>query len=87
MNKIIIGTLAASLLALPALSEQRRVCGNINGYDMCALDTDHIDTLQINWTDGDHTAINVHCESGDWIRTGYVIPEYDITSIVNYWCN
>lgn len=87
MQKIFSTALVLSLISIPALAEQRRVCGRVQGYDMCALDTDNIDTLQIDWTDGDHTAINVHCQSGDWIRTGYEIPEKDIVSIVNYWCN
>ena len=87
MKSIFATAVALSLFAIPALAETRRVCGKIHGYDMCALDTANIDTLQINWTDGDHTAINAHCESGDWIRTGYEIPESDITAIVNHWCS
>ena len=86
MKKILISAISLSLLALPALAEQRRVCGDIEGYPVCALDTNYLDTLQINWTDGDQTSIAVHCESGDWIRTGWELSESEVNKIVNSWC-
>ncbi len=87
MKNILISAISLCLLSSPALAEQRRVCGDIEGFPVCTLDTDYIDTLQINWNDGDQTSITVHCESMHWHRTGWELNEATINKIVNYWCN
>jgi len=87
MKNILISTISLCLLSLPALAGERRVCGNIEGFPVCALDTEHMDTLQIDWNDGDQTSITVHCESLNWHRTGWALDETNINKIVNHWCN
>ena len=85
--KFLLSLLAATLITAPAVAAERRVCGEINGFNVCALDTDYIDTLQIDWNDGDQTSITVHCQSGEYHRTGYELDFAYIRPIVNSWCS
>ena len=85
--KFLLPLLAATLITTPAIAGERRVCGDVTGFHVCALDTDFIDTLQIDWEDGDQTSITVHCESGEYHRTGYDLDFKYIQPIVDYWCN
>lgn len=85
MIKVLTTALALSLFTLPA-NAARRVCGDIEGYPVCAIDDVDMDTLTIAWDDGDQTAITVHCPSGVWHRTGWSLNETEINKIVNSWC-
>ena len=70
----------------PAAADARYVCGPVAGYSLCAEDQLEVDTLTIKWLDGDETQILVHCETGNWFRTGWGLAEGEVNKIVQDWC-
>ena len=64
-------------------------CGNIAGYPVCAYDREFIDTLEIQWTDGDWTSIGVECQApggAKWESAGYWMGRSEVNKVVRGWC-
>jgi hypothetical protein len=61
-------------------------CGKIAGMNVCAIDRDYIDSLTIDWTDGDWTHIAVRCGTGRWELSGYNPGRSTVNTIVSNWC-
>ena len=60
--------LAASALAattigfaMPEAKAEAWRCGRLLGYNVCAVDRSNIDSLKLEWDNGDYTWFSVYC--------------------------
>ena len=70
----------------PAEASQWR-CGRLAGYKVCAIDRSHIDSLKIEWSDGDYTWLTVNCSAGTWESKGsYHLSKSESSRVAGAWC-
>ena len=77
---------STALFAAPANASDWR-CGKLAGYNACAIDREYIDSIKIEWTDGDYTWLTVDCDEGTWESTGsYHLDRSESSRVAGEWC-
>ena len=70
----------------PAEASQWR-CGRVAGYNVCAIDRSTIDSLKIEWSDGDYTWLTIDCGRGTWESKGsYHLSKAESSRVAGAWC-
>ena len=63
-------------------------CGRLAGFNVCAVDRSHIDSLKLEWTNGDYTWLTVDCARRTFeAKDGAQYITYDqAKAITGAWC-
>ena len=77
----------ATFAGISAKAESWR-CGRLLGYNVCAVDRTHIDSLKLEWTNGDFTWLKVDCAARTFeARNGAQYLTYNqAKAITGAWC-
>ena len=63
-------------------------CGRLAGFNVCAVDRSYIDSLKLEWTNGDYTWLSVDCARRTFeAKDGAQYITYDqAKAITGAWC-
>jgi hypothetical protein len=85
-----VSALAVATIAVGSLEAKAEAwrCGRSAGYNICAIDRGHVDSIKINWTNGDYTWMKVICGRKTFeIQHGsQYISSYNANRVATQWC-
>lgn len=75
-------------LGAPSAEAANWSCGRIMGYNVCAIDRSYIDSLKLEWSNGDFTWIKVNCSERSYTVTqgGRYMTESQTDALTGQWC-